>query len=60
MGSAVSREEFERLQQQVEILEESIGILSNKEMLQQIEDARRRRNEDDVISFDDVKDQFSE
>lgn len=60
MSSAVSREEFERLQEEVELLKESIGVLSNPELIEEIEEARRRRAEGNVVSLDDVEDELGE
>lgn len=60
MSSVVSREEFERLQEEVELLKESIGVLSNPELLEDIEQARRRREEGNVVSLDEAEDELGE
>lgn len=58
LSSAVSREEFEQLQEEVERLRESIGVLSNSELLEDVRVARNRFEEGDVVSLEDAGEQL--
>lgn len=60
MGSAVNREEFEQLQEEVERLRESIGVLSNSELLEDVRAARKRREEGDVVPLKEAEEQLNE
>lgn len=60
LSSAVSREEFEQLQQEVKRLRESIGVLSNSGLLEDVRAARKRRAEGDVVSLEEAEEQLNE
>jgi PHD/YefM family antitoxin component YafN of YafNO toxin-antitoxin module len=60
LSSAVSREEFEQLQEEVERLQESIGVLSNSQLLDDVRAARTRREEGDVVSLEEAEEQLNE
>lgn len=60
MSPAIRREEFEQLQEEVERLRESIGVLSNPELLEDVRAARNRREEGDVVSLDEAEEELNE
>lgn len=56
----VSREEFESLEEEVREMKESIAILTNKELLRDIKEARKRRKENKGVPLSQVKEDLLE
>lgn len=55
VADTVSRDEFLRLKEELEHLRENVALLANKELLEEIEEARKRRNKGEGESLEDVK-----
>lgn len=56
---AVDREEFEELQKRVEFLQENLSILSNQDLLKEIQEARERKKSGEGIPLDDVREEMN-
>jgi len=54
MPETITKEEFERLKEEVEHLKENIAILSNPEILEKIMEARKRMDEGEEISLEEL------
>ena len=54
MPETITKEEFEKLKEEVEHLKENIAILSNPEILEKIKEARKRMDEGEEISLEEL------
>ena len=54
MPETITKEEFEKLKEEVEHLKENIAILSNPEILEKIMEARKRMDEGEEISLEEL------
>ncbi len=54
MHERITREDFERLKEEVKHLKENIAILSNPELLEKIKEARKRIDNGEGISLEKI------